>query len=91
MAWALVKPWANNSILFKAERKYNLLKSLETKEHITKKTVKQYKDGDKITVIYRKKFQTWKTDNRGHLYKEWVESVEERTYVLKEFTIQFKN
>ena len=54
MPWALVKHWKNNEIAKKADRKYDLLKwGIETKEHISKKTIKNFKSGDKITVVYR--------------------------------------
>lgn len=90
MAWALVKPW-NNKIVKYANRKYDLLKwNFETKEPISKKTIKKYKDGDPITVIYRRTYEKWFTcEKTGRFYKDTVNEVNEVTYILKEINIQF--
>lgn len=90
MTWALVKPW-NNEIIKFHNRKYDLLKwNFETKEPISKKTISKFKDGDSITVIYRKTYQKWFTckNTRRH-YKDTVNEVNEVTYILKEINIQF--
>lgn len=89
MAWALVR--GNNKIFRQHNRKYDLLKwGIETKEPISKRTIKNYKDGDKITVIFRKRYEKWFTcQSTGRYYKDWVEEVNEVVYTLREFTIQF--
>lgn len=90
--WALVKHWKNNEIVRSAKTKYELLKwGIETKESISKKTVKNFKDGDKITVIYRKRYEKWQqSEIDGRYYKDWVNEVNEATYTLKEYSISFK-
>lgn len=90
MAWALVKPW-NNEIVRYHKRKYDLLKqNFETKELISKKSISKFKDGDYITVVYRKTYQKWFTcEISGRRYKDTVNEINEVTYILKEINIQF--
>ncbi|MGG4434507.1 hypothetical protein AAXE64_08095 [Priestia megaterium] len=92
MAWALVKHWNNNSIFKQAPRKYDLLKWMETKEHISKKTIKNFQDGDKITVIFRKSYMKWfRSEDTGRLYQDRVDEANEVTYTLREVETVFKN
>lgn len=90
MAWALVKPW-NNKIVKSASRKYNLLRfGFETKDVISKRTIKNYKDGDPITVIYRKRYEKWfRHSDTGHTYKDYFNETNEVTYILKEINVEF--
>ena len=91
MPWALVKHWKNNEIVRKADTKYELLKwGIETKEPINKKTIARYKDGDFITVIYRKEYEKWQqSELTGRYYKEPFQEVNEVIYTLRYFEIQF--
>ncbi|MCK1999834.1 hypothetical protein MZM54_00370 [[Brevibacterium] frigoritolerans] len=90
MAWALVKPW-NNRIVKSARHKYNLLRfDFETKDVISKRTIKNYKDGDPITVIYRKRYEKWFINSvTGHTYKDYFTETNEVTYILKEIKVGF--
>lgn len=83
MAWALVRE--NGSIYRQNESKYKLLKSLlETKEHISKKSVKTIREGDSITTVFRKTYPKWFTNPRnGRWYQAQYEEVTEQTYTLR--------
>lgn len=83
MAWALVRE--NGSIYRKNESKYKLLKNLlETKEHISKKSVKTIRDGDSITTVFRKTYPKWFTNPKtGRWYQAQYEEVTEQTYTLR--------
>lgn len=85
MAWALVRE--NGSIYRKNESKYKLLKGLlETKEHISKKSVKTICDGDAITTVFRKTYPKWFTNPKtGRWYQAQYEEVREETYTLRFF------
>lgn len=83
MAWALVRE--NGSVYRKNESKYKLLKNLlETKEHISKKSVKTIRDGDSITTVFRKTYPKWFTNPKsGRWVQKTYEEVTEQTYTLR--------
>lgn len=82
--WALVT--SSGKIYKKHKRKYDLLKwGIETKEHISMKSVKKFKSGDKITVVFHNGY--WKSDPTGAKY--WVDLKPiERIYTLRKVDIQ---
>lgn len=85
MAWELVKNRKRPSIYKIDEKKYNLLKQVETKEPISRRTVGQYKDGDLITVIFRKTYKKWfHNKETGRIYQESVNEISEVVYTLKQ-------
>lgn len=82
--WALVT--SNGKIFKKHKRKYDLLKwGIDTKENISKKSVKKLKSGDKITAVFHNGY--WKSDPTGARYWVDLEPIE-RTYTLGEIEIQ---
>lgn len=82
--WALVKHWKNDEVMYSENTKYDLLKRLHTKEPMTRKSVKLLQDGDKVTVIYQKRFLRWTKDHETNLlFKEPVFEESEVTYTLK--------
>jgi len=85
--WALVKDWKKDEVMYHDSTKYGLLKRLHTREPMTRKSVKQLKEGDKVTVVYPKSFLRWKQDPETRLlFKEPVFEESEVTYMLKRLT-----
>lgn len=84
MAWALMKVGKRPSFYKIDENKYSLLKQIETKEPVSRRTVGQYKDGDLITVIFRKTYKKWfHNKETGRIYQETVNEISEAVYTLK--------
>lgn len=84
MTWALVNPNRRSQIFKTAKNKYDLLKwGVELKTPVSKKTIKNYKEGDLVTVIFRKTFEKWFTDPKTRrYYKDTVTEESEKQYLL---------
>ncbi|PJZ19823.1 hypothetical protein CEW46_21270 [Bacillus cereus] len=89
MAWALINP-RNNRVFKQSRDKYSLLKwGVQIKEHVSKRTLSKFKEGDTVTVVFTNTYMKWFSDGhkRGlprNLYQDQVTEVEERQYVLRE-------
>lgn len=84
MAWALVKHWKNDEIMYHDQRKYSLLKRLTLKEPVSRKNVKELNDGDFVTVIYQHDYLKWVQDPlTSELSQQRVSENNSVTYKLK--------
>ena len=89
MAWALVKHWKNDEIMYHDQSKYSLRKRLILKEPVTRKNVKNLHDGDFVSVIYKHDYLKWIEDpitrkfSQQRVYEENVV-----TYKLKNLNVK---
>lgn len=84
MTWALVDPNQKTKIFKTAKSKYDLLKwGVELKTPVSKKTIKNYKEGDLVTVVFSNTFEKWFTDPQTRsYYKDKVTETNEKQYLL---------
>lgn len=83
MTWALVSPNDKTKIFKTSKHKYDLLKfEVQLKEPVSKKTIKQIKEGDIVTVVFSKTYEKWMTSDKGRYYKDTVTETNERQYML---------